>query len=216
MSLENKKTLDSYQKKAFKYLENNKKLDINEVKKSNKKLHKFIKENLSNIPKGKILEIGSADGEIAKYIKELGYDITSSDIADDFIKELKQKGLNPIKLNILEDKIKEKYSTILCWKVFVHFTDEDVLKALNNTYDALEKNGILIFNVISRETRSVKEEWIDFPGEYSLGINRYFRYYYKEELDKIIKQTKYKILSFHEEIGIEKSKWLVYVLKKGE
>ena len=92
MSLENKKTLDSYQKKAFKYLENNKKLDINEVKKSNKKLHKFIKENLSNIPKGKILEIGSADGEIAKYIKELGYDITSSDIADDFIKELKQKG----------------------------------------------------------------------------------------------------------------------------
>lgn len=215
MSLENQKTLDAYQKKAFKYLENNKKLDINEVEKANEELHKFIKENLNNI-KGKILEIGSADGEIAKYIKELGYDITPSDIADDFIKELKQKNLNPIKLNILEDKIQDKYKAILCWKVFVHFTDEDVLKALNNTYNSLEKNGILIFNVISRETRTVKEEWIDFKGDYSLGIDRYFRYYYKEELDKIINKTKYKIFSFHEEIGIEKAKWLVYVLIKGE
>ena len=35
MSLENQKTLDAYQKKAFQYLENNKKLDINEVEKAN-------------------------------------------------------------------------------------------------------------------------------------------------------------------------------------
>ena len=74
-----------------------------------------------NYPKGaKIFEIGSADGVNAKYIKDLGYNITASDVTKDFIYETKSKGLDTIEFNVLEDDFKEKYSAVFCWRVLVH------------------------------------------------------------------------------------------------
>ena len=215
MSVQNKKTIEAYQTNANRYLENNYKIDKELWEESQKNVQHLMKELLSSIPKdGRILEIGSADGEIASYIKSLGYDITASDIADDFIKEITKKGLEPIKFNLLEDEFKDKYNCIICWKVFVHFTDNDVLKALEKIYDALDDNGIVIFNLISGDQKDNKEEWIDFPDNYSIGIDRYFRYYLKEDMDTIISKTDFKIFDYKEEIGVEKIKWLIYVLKK--
>ena len=218
MSIENKKTLEAYQKTAYKYLENSKEhdaLDIEKTKRKKEKLEHFIKQSFSSIPKGsKILEIGSADGENAKYLKKLGYNITASDLAEDFLKAIKEKGLEPIKFNVLEDELLDKYFGIFCWRVFVHFTKEDALKVIKKTYKALEKNGIFVFNAMNRETKEVEEEWVDFPGEYHMGIERYYNYYYQEDIDKMISETNYEILDFHKEGGDENNKWLVYVLKK--
>lgn len=215
MSLQNKKTLEAYQSNAYRYLENNHKIDKELWNKSLLNVKQFMKNILFNIPKdGKILEVGSADGELASYINSLGYDITASDIADDFIKEIAKKNLEPIKLNLLEDRIKDKYDCIICWKVFVHFTDTDALKALKKIYNALDDNGIVVFNLISGDQKESKEEWIDFPDDYSIGANRYFRYYLKDDMDSIINKTKFNILEYKEEMGIEKIKWLIYVLKK--
>lgn len=218
MSIENKKTLDVYQKTAKQYLANTIEHDNSDVEKSNHKkakLQEFIKKSFSSIPEGsKVLEIGSADGENAKHLQELGYNVIASDIADDFIHAIKRNGLQPIKFNVLEDEFLEKYFGIFCWRVFVHFTKEDTLKVIKKTYDALEKDGIFIFNAMNRETKDVDEEWLDFPGEYHMGIDRYYSYYHQEDLDSIIAQTGYEIIHFHKEGGDEKNKWLVYVLKK--
>ena len=103
MSLQNKKTLDAYQKTASIYLANSVEqdsLDMQKAKRKKEKLQNFIKDSFSSIPAGsKVLEIGSADGENAKFLKELGYDVTASDIADDFIQAIKANGLEPIKFN---------------------------------------------------------------------------------------------------------------------
>lgn len=218
MSIENEKTIEVYQEKARKYLENNIKhdlLDKEKAKRKKERLQKFIREIFSSLPKGsKIMEIGAANGENAKYISSLGFKVTASDISDDFLKEIKSNGLEPIKFNLLEDEFHEKYSGIFCWRVFVHFTKEDALKAMKKTYNALEKNGIFIFNAINRQTREVESEWVDFPDEHHMGINRYYNYYYKEDLDKLIAETDYKIIDFHTEGGEDNNKWLVYVLKK--
>jgi 2-polyprenyl-3-methyl-5-hydroxy-6-metoxy-1,4-benzoquinol methylase len=215
MSIQNKKTLEVYNKCADKYLKCNAINDSNDMVVYKKQLYKFISNSLKYIPKNsKVLEVGAADGSTSLYIKELGYDITSSDIAPIFIKEIKKKNLKCIKFNILEDKFIEKYNCIYCSKVFVHFTKKDILKTLNKSYKALENNGIIIFNLISREIKKVDSEWIDFPGDYSIGKDRYFRYYYKEDIDNIISKTKFKILKYNEEIGIEGAKWLVYILVK--
>ncbi len=218
MSLQNQKTLEAYQKTASKYLANSiehDELDIEKAKRKKEKLQNFIRESFSSIPDGsKVLEIGSADGENAKYLESLGYDITASDVADDFIEAIKNNGLDPVKFNVLEDEFLEKYFGIFCWRVFVHFTKDDALKVIGKTYDALEKNGIFVFNAINRETREVDEEWVDFPGEYHMGIDRYYNYYCQEDLDNIIAKTDYEVLNFHKEGGSENNKWLVYVLKK--
>lgn len=218
MSIENKKTVEIYKEKASIYLATSIEHDKLEPKKANRKrekLNNFLKSSFQTLPKNaKILEIGSANGDNAKYIESLGYNVTASDIADDFIRASKNNGLTTIKFNILEDDFKEKYSGILAWRVFVHFTEEDIFETLKKSYDNLENNGIFIFNVINRETRNVDNEWVDFPNEYHMGAERYYQYFNQKNLDDIISQTKFQIQDFHNEGGDNNNKWLVYVLKK--
>lgn len=218
MSEENIKTLEVYKHKAKMYLDNSAehdRLNLIRAKQKREKLEKLIKDSFSSLPKQvKVFEIGSGDGTNAKFIQNLGYDITASDAADDFINAIRNKGLKTVKFNVLEDNFIDKYCGIFCWRVFVHFTTEDVKKTINKVYNALEYNGIFIFNAINREIKSVDDEWIDFEGEYHMGAKRYYKYFRKEELDKIIKQTKFEIKDFHKEGGENNNKWLVYVLKK--
>ena len=68
--------------------------------------------------------------------------------------------------------------------------------------------------IVNREVKNSDNEWVDFEGEYHMGAERYYNYFCKEELEKIIKQTKFKIKDFHKEGGDNNNKWLVYVLKK--
>ena len=218
MSKENKKTVEIYERKAATYLKttiDHDKLDPEKAKRKKEKLHNFIKTNLDSFEKGsKVFEIGSADGENAKYIKELGYNVTASDIAEAFINESKSKVENTIKFNVLEDEFKDKYVAILAWRVFVHFTKEDLELTLNKVYNALEEDGVFIFNIMNRETKTCDEEWVDFPNEYHMDAERYYKYFLKEEVDSLISKTDFKIKSFHMEGGDNKNKWLVYVLEK--
>lgn len=218
MSIENKKTVEIYEEKAATYLKTtieHDKLDPEKAKRKKEKLQNFIKENLEQFKKGsKVFEIGSADGENAKFIKDLGYDVTASDIAEAFINESKSKVENTIKFNVLEDEFKDKYVAILAWRVFVHFTKEDLELTLNKVYNALEEGGAFIFNIMNRETKACDEEWVDFPNEYHMDAERYYKYFLKEEVDSLISKTDFKIKSFHMEGGDNKNKWLVYVLEK--
>ena len=218
MSIENKKTVEIYEEKAATYLKTtieHDKLDEEKAKRKKEKLQNFIKENLEQFKKGsKVFEIGSADGENAKYIKELGYNITASDIADAFINETKSKVENTVKFNVLEDDFKDKYLAVLAWRVFVHFTKEDLDITLNKVYKALENGGVFIFNIMNRETRDCDEEWVDFPNEYHMNAERYYKYFSEKEVNELIQKTNFKINSFHKEGGESKNKWLVYVLKK--
>ncbi len=54
------------------------------------------------------------------------------------------------------------------------------MKIIQKVYDTLEENGVFIFNAINRETKSVDNEWVDFEGEYHMGVERYYSYFSKE------------------------------------
>lgn len=218
MSEENKKTIEVYKKTAHLYLSNSAehdKLDPVRAKKKRERLEELIKTSFSSLPEhAKVFEIGSGDGANAKFIESLGFNITASDTANDFIEATKNKGLNTIKFNAIEDDFPEKYFAIFCWRVFVHFTKEDALKIMQKAYDSLEDKGVFVFNAINRETKTIDNEWVDFEGEYHMGVERYYNYFHQKDLDDIIKQTNFKIQDFHTEGGDNNNKWLVYVLKK--
>lgn len=172
MSKENEETLKIYDEKAGTYLATSithDNLDPEKAKRKREKLNTFINGNIGTLLKGaKVFEFGSGDGVNAKYIEDLGYDVTASDVADDFINATKNKGVKTIKFNVLEDNFNEKYSGIFAWRVFVHFTKEDALMALQKTYEALDDNGLFVFNVMNREGKNVDEEWVDFSNEYHM------------------------------------------------
>lgn len=218
MSKENEKTLEIYKEKANLYLANSlehDKLDSIKAKQKREKLENLIKVNFLTLPKhAKVFEIGSGDGLNAKFIENLGFEVTASDTADAFIEASQHQGLKTIKFNALKDPFPEKYYAVFCWRVFVHFTTEDALRTIQKVYDTLEDNGIFIFNAMNREIKDVDNEWIDFEGEYHMGAERYYSYFTKKDLDTIIQKTKFKIEDFHKDGGSNNNKWLVYVLRK--
>lgn len=218
MSSENQKTVEIYKETAHLYLENSAehdRLDPVKAKKKSERLQELIKTSFSSLPQNsKIFEIGSGDGTNAKYIQSLGFNVTASDTADSFIEATRKKEVQTIKFDALEDNFPEKYSGVFCWRVFVHFTKEDALKIIQKVYENLEDNGIFIFNAINRETKSIDNEWLDFEGEYHMGVERYYSYFRKEELDDIISKTNFKVETFKKEGGENSNKWLIYVLKK--
>lgn len=218
MSIENKKTLEVYKNAARIYLSTSiehDRLDPIKAQKKREALEELIRISFDTLPENaKVFEIGSGDGTNAKYIESLGFEVTASDTARDFIEATKKQGVKTIKFDALEDDFPEKYFAIFCWRVFVHFTKEDALKIIQKAYSNLENNGIFIFNAINRETKTVDNEWVDFEGEYHMGVERFYNYFLKEDLDNMINNTGFQIKDFHKEGGKDNNKWLVYVLKK--
>ncbi|MCQ2571249.1 MAG: class I SAM-dependent methyltransferase [Candidatus Saccharibacteria bacterium] len=215
MSLENQKTLETYSTiGAQKYLENNTKRDPKHASEKRKILAKNIGDAFSSLPTGaKVLEVGAADGDNSKILESLGFDVTASDIAPAFLEACKKNGLKTIKFNLLEDEFPADLSGLFAWRVFVHFTHEDVLLALSRAYNALLPGGRFMFNVIDRATHNVTEEIVDFSGDYNIGAGRYYAYYDRDEIVEMAAKAGFRIIKdWHEHGG--HNDWFCFVLEK--
>ncbi|MDO4507829.1 MAG: methyltransferase domain-containing protein [Candidatus Saccharibacteria bacterium] len=220
MSLENKKTLEVYDRMAKNYIASTIKHDeVDPAKAARKreKLEGLIRESFGGFPEGaKFFEIGCADGTVSKFVEGLGFKATASDVAEDFVKAAREIGLEAIRFNALGDEFPEKYNGILAWRVFVHFTEEDAEKVIRKVYDALEDDGVFVFNAINRDFKEVDREWVDFSGDYHMGAERYYNYFRQETLDEIIGEAGFKFERFFKDGGESGEKWLIYVLKKAK
>lgn len=219
MSKENNKTLKVYDKFAKTYLKQSVEHSAKDPEKAKKKFEwvkNFCKQGFETLPeKARILEIGAANGENSKMLEEFGFDVTASDVADDFLTAIKKQGLKTIKFNLLTDSFSQKYDGVFCWRVFVHFTKSDLELALNKIYRALNPNGRLIFNVINTESKeNINKGWYDFPGEYHMGAERFFQHYDRSELIEIVEKAGFKIITIEKTGGKENNKWFCLALEK--
>ena len=219
MSEENEKTLRVYDKLAKVYLRQSSSHAQQDPIKSKKKsewLKNFCNKGFGSLAEhASILEIGAANGNDSKMLEELGFDITASDVADDFLEAIKKQNLKTIKFNVLTDDFPQKYDGILCWRVFVHFTKEDLTLALNKIYHALNLKGRLICNIINAESKENENKgWYDFPGEYHMGAERFFQHYSQSELVEIISKIGFKIVALEKNGGTLNDKWFCLVLEK--
>lgn len=215
MSIENQKILEVYDKLAKRYLENtavNYEQNAEKVQRKKAELKSFLEEGFSSLAKGgKVLEIGSSDGMDAEILESLGFEVTPSDVAEDFLEAIREKGFEPLKLDILKDEIREKYDGVFCWRTFVHFTKEDLAVALDKIYKALNPGGVAIFNVmnmLSSEDGKKDAEWLDLQ-KYPMGVKRFYQYYRKDELLEIVETVGFRVKRFE-----EKKEWFNLVVKR--
>lgn len=219
MSEENKKTLETYDKLAKLYLEQTKNHEKNDPEKAKRKaawLENFCKKGFGGLGKGaRILEIGAADGKNSKMLEKLGFEVTASDVAEDFLKVLRKSGLKTTKFNILTDVFEENFDGVLLWRVFVHFTQDDLKLALGKIFGALNFGGRVIFNIINADSEeNINKGWFDFDGEYHMGAERFFQHYEESELKKIIKEAGFAIIDFEKNGGKKNDKWFCVVAEK--
>lgn len=219
MSEQNQKTLDIYDRIAQAYLDSiikHYQINPHEATIRQRNQEQFLQDNFKSLPANStILEIGAGSGENSAFLQSLGYNIIASDIAKVFLTSCKNKNLNTIKLNLLTDPLPSNLSGILAWRVFVHFTKDDLKTAFTKIYQALLPDGKFIFNAINRAAHHPNSAWLDFPGEYHLNEKRFFAYYTQSEIAKLLQTIGFTIdKSFNEDGKNQENSWLYFVATK--
>lgn len=137
----------------------------------------------SEIAGKRILDIGSATGNLPKYLADR-YDVTAIDISEGLIAKAKEKGVEIRKLNMLEiGKLGKKFDTIsIVGNTLPHLFDFAEVRAfLSAAKEQLNAGGKLIIQVVNfSKYQTVGKD--DFLGNLPLIENenvRFERFYYK-------------------------------------
>lgn len=199
MSQSNDITVKSYSEEYQTYINKT----ANEVVGSVKE---FIDTFLSFIDKtDHILEIGSGTGRDADYIERLGYKILRTDAAHGFVKHMSEQRHDARVLNIVDETLNEKFDAIFANAVFLHFDDEDFIKATNNVQMMLKKNGIFAVSLH-------KGTFIGMSDHKHTA--RYFHEWTEEKIKPLVTQLGFQIVSISQGKSISKRKeWIMLVLR---
>jgi SAM-dependent methyltransferase len=129
--------------------------------------------------KGKVLEIGAGTGRLFINALNKGADIYGIDISQSMIdvlnKKLSDDLLYRISLqNMIDFTYDFKFDLIVApFRVIMHLPEkEDQLRAINNVYEHLGKNGRFIFDVFVPDLNQILngiQNLTDFEGEYEPG-----------------------------------------------
>lgn len=129
--------------------------------------------------KGKILELGVGTGRLFINALNQGADIYGIDISQSMIDVLSKKleGEQHIRIslqNIIDFSFDFKFDLIIApFRVIMHLLEkEKQIKAINNVFEHLNKNGRFIFDVFVPDLSQLIngiDNYTDFEGEYDKG-----------------------------------------------
>jgi SAM-dependent methyltransferase len=136
-------------------------------------------QNVIKQAKGKVLEIGVGTGRLFSNALNQGADIYGLDISQYMLnvlhKKLPEDQHYRISLqNIIDFNYDFKFNLIIApFRVIMHVLEKDEqIRALNNVYDHLGKNGKFIFDAFVPDLNQLLNginNQIDFEGEYEPG-----------------------------------------------
>jgi SAM-dependent methyltransferase len=199
---ENDQTLEAYNQKTEAYVGATPRVVSGDVK-------IWLDKSLSLAKSGgKILEIGSAFGRDAAYIKNKGFDITASDGSKKFVELMQKNGLEAKLINAITDELGGPYDLIYANAVLLHFTIQQTEEVLDKFRKALKKRGILSM----RLKKGKGSEW----SSDKINAPRFFQYWQAGELITLIEKHGFDLIELTR--GSSQSndfKWLQVIARKG-
>jgi SAM-dependent methyltransferase len=195
-------TSQTYKEHFHKFIEGTRGLDA-----PNADIRKWIDAFLHHIAKGGlIIEMGSAFGRDADYMKSKGYKIVCTDIAEPALEKLNRKGYETHMYDVRDavpEEWRRRFDGYFANAVLLHLTDTAFREALTNAYDMLKHGGVAAFSLKIGIGDEVTSRKMDAP--------RYFRYYYKPEVEAIIGELPFDIISLEYTAD---EQWSVAILRK--
>jgi SAM-dependent methyltransferase len=161
-------------------------------------------------PNPLVLEIGAGAGDDVPLLESLGCRVMPSDGAQSFVDIMTKKGIkNVFKLDVSQKKIPGTYDAIYASHVFIHMTDEDMVRILPKVYGALRPHGRFIFNVGNRDAEGGRSSgWMDLPGFHELGSIRYFHYWKNYFLFQRVEEAGFYIKKYEVDGGEDGRRWI--------
>lgn len=197
----NKTTIDSYEKGINEYIQTlpNKRGGV---------VEDWIEKSLESLnPEAKILEIGSATGRDARIIEEKGFYVEKTDATRGFVELLQKDDSNARTLNVITDEIDGTYDLIIANAVFLHFNNDETLRAVSKVYAALEANGV--FSLTLKQGDG--EAWQTNKGM----APRFFHFWSKEAIVELLRTIGFvDINAWTDSADGSGTTWIMVIAKK--
>lgn len=159
------------------------------------------------LTEGKILDVGSGPGRDALILKEGGLDVTCLDASHAMIKLSQEKGF-PSLLGDFNDMPfqDESFDGVWAYTSILHVPKTEIEKPLGEIRRVLKPGGTFGLGLIEGETEGYKE---------SSGVSaaRWFSFYTKEEVEKLLGENGFEILYF-EQFKPKSKNYLNFIAKK--
>ncbi len=165
----------------------------------------FIKKRSKD--KHKILDLAAGTGNYSVALAKLGYNVMAADLDTEMIKKIEKKAYNEgvsVKAFAMDmkevDKLEEKFDVIFCiGNSLVHLNNkEEISIVINKLYNLLNKDGVIIIQIINYD-RILEKNLKGLPTiERSEERVSFIRDYEKKD-DKILFKTKLVITKDNDE-----------------
>ena len=133
---------------------------------------------------GRIFEIGSADGIVAKFFESRGFQVQRSDAASGFVDYMRAQGYDAKEFDVLTDTMPTSYDMVFAKAILVHFTKDECKKVMESVYKALPNGGRFVCDVKEGVGEGWSNEKLDKP--------RFFSHWSRQEFDHALKQSGFK------------------------
>ncbi|OGF25849.1 hypothetical protein A2331_04635 [Candidatus Falkowbacteria bacterium RIFOXYB2_FULL_34_18] len=176
---------------------------------------KTISDFLNQLkPKSLILDVGCAGGRDAKIFTKAEHQVIGIDIVEEFLKEAKKNVPKAKfkKMDLMNLKFPDNnFDAIWAMAVLLHFSKTDGKKIIKSFYEILKPDGYLHIGLKrGGGEKNVKEKL-------SNNQNRYFVFYYKYEIEKILKDCSFKIIEssiITDRLGRKNVQWISVIAQK--
>lgn len=142
------------------------------------------------LTKGRVLDVGSGPGRDGLILKGKGLDVICLDASEEMVKMSKERGLESLvgDFNSLpfEDNF---FGGVWAYTSLLHVPKAEVGQVLAEIRRVLQPGGIFALGMIEGESEGYRE---------SSGVKqlRWFSFYSKEELEKLLSNYGFEIISF--------------------
>ena len=153
-----------------------------------------------------IVELGSAFGRDAAYLKSKGYHVRCTDATVGFVELLQKEGYDVDLLNAITDELPQGVDIVLANAVLLHFTRDEATAVIEKVYGALSGGGKFAFTLKQGEG----EEW----SNDKLGAPRFFTYWTDGQIRKILEDAGYDDIVVWGDRSTGHSTWLQIIAKK--
>ncbi len=153
----------------------------------------------------RVLEIGSATGRDAEHLERRGLRVRRTDATEAFVSELRSRGLDAERLNVLTDDLRGPWDCIYANAVFLHLSPEQLERVLARTAAAVSPGGVLAFTVKEGDGAA----W----SSHKLGRPRHFTYWREGPLRELIRASPWELESLELQTG-HRDDWIQCVCCK--
>ena len=150
-----------------------------------KEIQELIRENYTPELGKHVLDIGSGNGNIAKWLKEDGFKVLCIDPSSEMVRRTRAKGLETRQLRIQDFDSKEQFAMVFAVLSLIHVPKREFPLQLEKIAAWIPRGGIFTLAMIEGNSEGIAETNSQYPRFFAKYSMEQLKYLTKDQFDLI-------------------------------